>query len=288
MEAASQAFGSTSTQTHPPQSQPSFPAQAVQQYHQHSVSPAPLQHQTSQPSASYTPQPQHNTFVPPPQPARVDHYPTPQTRYPPQPTSNRTTILPGIDVNGPKPYEVYSLSDTANASIPDDIRSQFHHDEKGRVLFFTSPPLDVLAPVKQGEAIGHSVRYLAEKLRRAEAIKEKRKREENTEMAEDARKKRTKQEEDSSLAAGIQALKDRAVNVLERQMTEATEQVWKELYGTKWIQGRELEIRKLEESQVKWRLNMDEVEEGKRKVRERETIFLKRGGVFLDDIDVRY
>ena len=182
---------------------------------------------------------------------------------------------------------MYSLSDTANASIPDDIRSQFHQDEKGRVLFFTTPPLDVLAPVKQGEALSHSVKYLAEKLRRAEAIKEKRKREETTGAAEESRRKRV-QQEDGILAGNIQALKDRAVNMLDTQLKVATENVWKELYGDKWEMGRELETAKLEERQAKWQSEVKEVEEGKRKVKERETITLKRGGVFLDDVDARY
>ena len=63
------------------------------------------------------------------------------------------------------------MADHANASIPLEIREQFQRDEKGRILFFTAPPLNVEQPLtKDGRALGHSARYLAAKAKK-EALK---------------------------------------------------------------------------------------------------------------------
>ncbi|OJD19868.1 hypothetical protein AJ78_00228 [Emergomyces pasteurianus Ep9510] len=91
--------------------------------------------------------------------------------------------------NAPRPVETFILSDNANAAIPEDIRRQFHCDEKGRVLFFTSPPLDVVPPVEQ-TGLGHSLRYLAAKEERAKLIQKKRAESEN--MRNETRAKRLK------------------------------------------------------------------------------------------------
>ncbi|KAI9788614.1 MAG: hypothetical protein M1816_006760 [Peltula sp. TS41687] len=71
----------------------------------------------------------------------------------------------------PKPVEVYHLLDHAQAGIPAEVTAQFHHDDQGHILFFTAPPVETLPPYKQGQALGHSVHYLAEKARRAEKRK---------------------------------------------------------------------------------------------------------------------
>lgn len=67
---------------------------------------------------------------------------------------------------------MFHLSDTANAAIPASIRAQFHQDDQGRVLFFSTPPLDIVSG--KGANLGHSLKYLAareerEKARRAAA-----------------------------------------------------------------------------------------------------------------------
>ena len=180
------------------------------------------------------------------------------------------------------------LSDSANASIPNDIREQLHRDENGRVLFFTSPPLDVLAPAKPGAAIGHSVQFMADKLRRAEMLKEKRKREEVTRLMVDAENKRTKVEEGATMAKDVQNLMDRSLMLLTTQMADATTQLYKDMYGDRWEEGRDFELKKLEKLQADQKRKNKELEEFERKVKERETISLKRGGVFLDDVDPRY
>ncbi|SZF00712.1 unnamed protein product [Blumeria hordei] len=71
--------------------------------------------------------------------------------------------------------EVYTLPDTANSSIPADIRDQFHKDDSGRVIFFTTPPIDVNPIVEETQVLCHSLKYLADKARRRDEDNKKRK-----------------------------------------------------------------------------------------------------------------
>ncbi|KAI5289065.1 hypothetical protein KEM52_000914, partial [Ascosphaera acerosa] len=83
------------------------------------------------------------------------------------------TPLPPVPYNphAPRPVEAYTLPDDLNASIAADLRAQFQCDEQGRVLFFSTPPLDVVGPsaaspgltVEGGRAhrLEHSAAYLA-------------------------------------------------------------------------------------------------------------------------------
>ncbi|KAI1007060.1 hypothetical protein K3495_g1161 [Podosphaera aphanis] len=77
--------------------------------------------------------------------------------------------------NPPRPIEVYTLPESANSSIPSDIRAQFHRDELGRVLFFTTPPVDINPVPEETRILGHSLRYLADKARCKEMDIRKRK-----------------------------------------------------------------------------------------------------------------
>ena len=72
----------------------------------------------------------------------------------------------GYNTGNLRGVETYVLSDTANAAIPSDIRQQFQTDEQGRVLFWTTPPIDRLPRVQPetGTPLMHSAAYLAKKL----------------------------------------------------------------------------------------------------------------------------
>ena len=78
-----------------------------------------------------------------------------------QPIANGTTAT--NIYNPPRPPEVYTLPNSVNDTLYEDIRQTFQHDSAGRVLFFAGPPLN--RPVKrvspQDEGVGHSVKYLA-------------------------------------------------------------------------------------------------------------------------------
>lgn len=65
--------------------------------------------------------------------------------------------------NPPRPPEVYTLPDSVNGVLPTEVRQGYQHDNTGRILFFTSPPLERpcngLSPTTAG--IGHSIKYFA-------------------------------------------------------------------------------------------------------------------------------
>ena len=73
------------------------------------------------------------------------------------------------------------MSDAANASIPLGIRQQFPCDDHGRVLWFTTPPLNdtpgPLEPVsaKDGKSLSHTPEYIAAREKRRNLIEEREK-----------------------------------------------------------------------------------------------------------------
>lgn len=77
--------------------------------------------------------------------------------------------------NPPRSVEVYTLSDSANSLIPADIGAQFHQDEFGRIIFYTTPPIDVNPVSQEVQKLGHSLKYLADKVRCKEEDEKKRK-----------------------------------------------------------------------------------------------------------------
>lgn len=71
------------------------------------------------------------------------------------------------------------MSDAANASISLEIRQQFPCDDNGRVLWFTTPPLnnsvthlEIVSP-KNGKPLAHTQEYLAAKEKRKKLIEER-------------------------------------------------------------------------------------------------------------------
>ena len=260
----------------------------VPQYHQHSASPNPTQIQYAPPiSSAHTPT--NHTTHSSPHFSHQDHYSTPQNRYPhPQP-SHRSGNLASAILNPPRPVEVYHLGDSANAAIPEDIREQFHRDEQGHVLFFTTPPLDVLPPAKPGSAIGHTARYLAKKLRLQIARKEKRKAEGLLEIEEDSGNKKPRLgATDPSVLARAEQMRDRALNIWMARIQQGTVALYKDIYGDMWEQGMEYEHEKLVAEQQDRKLRNIEWQESKRRREEKEKVALNGTGLYLDDFDPRY
>ncbi|KAI9852545.1 MAG: hypothetical protein M1838_000413 [Thelocarpon superellum] len=257
-------MGGTASQTPAANSRPAPPPtpqiaydqhQAQQQYPQPAASPAPApppQPSYHAPAApSYAPQPGHGNFAPPPLPAHLSQqYATPHAPSYGYGSSGAGTPRGshGGAYNPPKAVEVYHLSDNANLSIPADIREQFHRDEHGRVLFFTSPPLDPsVASQPDAAPLGHSVRYLAEKERRRaqlvererESEKHKRALSQSSTQTHDAdthstgrKAKAAKTKDtptDAELDDQISTLSDRALKLLTAQMDKDTRAIWAEL-----------------------------------------------------------
>lgn len=228
-----------------------------------SASPAPMNHQnsygshgsTSHNNVSQTPhyQPQnsyqHNSSSTPiaqqPNPlANSNHYQSSYTApRPVAPVSNQHT--PHAVYHPPRPIEVYTLPEMAHSAIPADIRAQFHHDEYGRVIFYTTPPLDVNPIPQDKQILGHSLKYLADKARRKEEDDKKRKaRAADLETAAGDRLKRMKTSAEGK-ADWIVSQKLQALNKWSADMDHGTDEMYKKLHGENWKDARDIDLANL-------------------------------------------
>lgn len=260
---------------------------SLPQYHQHSASPAPIQHPhqyTQQSSSNYT-QPQHSASS-----SHLNHYSTTANRY--VPSVNQR--LPGTNINLPRPQEIYHLPENANLAIPETIRNQFQQDEHGHVLFWSAPPVETLPPVKPGSAIGHTARYLADKLRTKKALREKRKAdglpEEEVDQPSHAVKK-VNYGLDEVTQQQIEELKIKTIWKWNEQLKASTDNIYKTLYGQHWEEGKEYELEKLAEKQADHRKREAELEKARGQsisAWEKAHAAVTDTGVYKDDYDPRY
>ncbi|KAK4988650.1 hypothetical protein LTR66_007256 [Elasticomyces elasticus] len=261
-----------------------------QQYGTHSASPAaqptrPISAQTA-PFPPATPQ---NLYTAP----RAAAHPSTYQQHPTTPaatssfgSSNLPTMArpPQAPTNyrDPPPIEVWTLPDNANASIPYDVRQQFHRDELRRVLFFTTPPINIEPEKKEGAALGHSVRYLAAKARKQEMLTQKRKQIDLEAEEQERQAKKAKMETQEKMAAEVETLRARAMNILEEQLVHAAASGFKGVYGDDWRQGLEKDFTALSEKQKAEAEKKLSVEENaKMRVERERTVFQSYS--FLDD-----
>jgi chromatin structure-remodeling complex subunit RSC1/2 len=206
-------------------------AQHPVQYNQHSATPTPTYQQSFQSQGGAGGYGSHATPGFTPGQHGLQQYSASAGSY--QHHSYLRPGAPGYSYNPPKPAEVYHLSDALNLAIPADIREQFQTDDQGRVLFFTTPPLDPLNIVKPGQILGHSEKYEEAKQKRLEAIAAKRKLERETGVdAESLAKKRKTEEE--ALAAEVNRLTTKGLALLGKQIANGTESAFEQLYGKGW------------------------------------------------------
>lgn len=205
-----------------------------------SQSPAPHLHQQAPQAPSYQPITPHVPFTP--QPAAPMQYQTPR----PAPGYQQPYAQPPPGYKAPPPVEVYTLNDHANASIPQDIRAQFQTDEKGRVLFFTAPPLHVSQPLtKEGRALGHSAAYLAARARREKAKAEKRSAGAAGAADREQAAKRARLDEQQKLDEAVEQLRAKAVLALEDQLAAATRQQLEALFEARVEEGTQQVVEEL-------------------------------------------
>ncbi len=208
---------------------PTYASTQATHYHtHHSQSPAPLVHQQMPQAASYQPITPHVPFTPQPAaPMQSFQTPRPTPGYP-QPYIQQ----PPAGYKAPQPVEVYVLNDHANASIPQDIRDQFQRDERGRVLFFTAPPLNVDPPLsKEGRALGHSARYLAAKAKK-EAMRAAKRKGEEADIAErEHATKQAKLAEEKRFQQLVSDLREKTLHALEDQLAATTKADLDGLFG---------------------------------------------------------
>ena len=158
--------------------------------------------------------------------------PTPSTRPPQaqQAGANRNLAPAASQGSGvqnyqaPQAVEVYHLQDAVNNGIPPDIRSQFQCDDFGRLLFFTTPPVDVRAREAQGAGLAHSARYIAIMQRRAEERGRKRKLAEEARQQEEGRRVEKAKRPESEFAAKAKEITEKAEAMLRDQLRQGAGQ----------------------------------------------------------------
>jgi chromatin structure-remodeling complex subunit RSC1/2 len=213
-------------------------------YHSHSQSPAPHMHHHQGPQApAYQPITPHVPFTP--QPAMQFQNPRPAPGYQ-QPYVQQ----PPAGYKAPQPVEVFVLNDHANASIPQDIRKQFQRDAKGRVLFFTAPPLNVAQPInKEGRALGHSARYLAAKARKDVMRAAKRKADEADAPEREEAAKKAKVDDEAKFKEAVAQLGVKTLKSLEDQLAATTKIELEGLFNGQTKDGLARILDQLDEAQ---------------------------------------
>lgn len=177
-------------------------------------------------------------------------------RMPVSGASAATAAAAAYNPNAPRSIEVFHLSDTANATIPADIREQFHCDDKGRVLFFSAPPRDTTT-WPSSKKLGHSLKYLAAKEERRNKIERKRSRQDddddnnNTDDNSNTKQARvTPDKEDpdtTALAERVENLTTRAVEMMADNIVTGTDQIYEALYGEQASAKRDADARARQE-----------------------------------------
>jgi chromatin structure-remodeling complex subunit RSC1/2 len=142
------------------------------------------------------------------------------------------------------------LNDHANASIPQEIREQFQRDEKGRVLFFTAPPLNVDQPLsKEGRAVGHSARYLAARAKKEAMKAAKRKAGEAGAAEREEAAKKAKLDDEAKFKQAVSQLGTKALKALEDQLAMATKAELEALFNGRTKEGLASVLDQLTEAQ---------------------------------------
>ncbi|KAL2009247.1 hypothetical protein VTN00DRAFT_7441 [Thermoascus crustaceus] len=254
-------------------------------YHQPQAPPTPV-YQPAFPNraGSYAPQTPHPSVyqaqpIPP-------QYATPQHAYPSY-QANRLHVPPPAvyNPNAPRPIEVFHLSDAANAAIPADIREQFQRDEQGHVLFFSTPPLDVVPPVQR--ELGHSLKYLAAKEERRKLVEEKKRKDAHEREEREEAVKRRRADENKALAEKVEVLTEKAIDVFANQISSGTDELYKMLYGDRAEEAKLADIKERERKTLADRLSQKQTAQIQAQSKTPSFISLKGGAMYLDDIDPR-
>ncbi|EED14141.1 RSC complex subunit (RSC1), putative [Talaromyces stipitatus ATCC 10500] len=276
-----------------------MPNVPVQPYQAQVPSPAPYYQPLQARAASYaTPSAHPSTYQPTPVQQPVAAQPSPQAytqaspytanRYPAPTAAAPAPAAPVYNPNAPRPVEVFHLSDTANAAIPTEVRSQFHCDDHGRVLFFSTPPMDIVASTSTKKPLGHSLKYLAAKA----AKEEKRKRRLEEEQQQQPVTKQARitlvPEKETLDPSRLKNLISKTVSLLTQNITTGTEELYNSLYGNKKSEYQAADQRQLDHrvktytlmKQAATQLRTQTVNE----LAPKETDF-RRGGVYLEDIN---
>lgn len=169
----------------------------------------------------------------------------------PAPTPVQATQYNQQQSNGmSRGTEAYVLSDSANASIPKEIRDQFPTDDQGRLLFFTQPPLDTRhivtgsAQTEKAQPLQHSEQYMKTLAIRKRKLAEQRTEGMDVDSGDDtasAKSKQVKMDDDDAKATLSQNLdipqeqiKQRATALLAAQAKNAIYHDYETNYDGEW------------------------------------------------------
>ncbi|KAL3436043.1 hypothetical protein BDV09DRAFT_166184 [Aspergillus tetrazonus] len=185
--------------------------------------------------------------------------------------------------NAPRPVEVFHLSDTANAAIPADIREQFHCDDQGHVLFFSCAPLDIGSAVQQ--KLGHSLKYLAAKEERRKLVEAKKRKESSEREERERANKRQCADKQTALAAQVEAVAEKAVEIMTNEIVKGTDKIYEALYQDQAETAREADTKAREERILKARAIQAKTAQIQGKSTKPTFVSLKGSGMYLDEID---
>ena len=192
------------------------------------------------------------------------------------------------------------MSESANAMIPLEIRNQFPQDDDGRVLFFTTPPIDTRhvldgrSRAEKGIPLRHSEAFLAARKARAQQIKERRA--QRDAESGSGRHKSRPEVEDSSWMLQKSHLKREALLSVARQLDQRTDEFYRRQYGSSWREYKGADS-------AKHRIMAEEQENHvKSKAEQMKRMYITPGSVpifsgsimpgnellFKDDFDARY
>lgn len=185
--------------------------------------------------------------------------------------------------NAPRPIEVFHLSDTANAAIPEDVRQQFHCDDQGRVLFFSCPPVDISSTVYQ--KLGHSLKYLAAKEERQRLVEAKKRKESSEQQERDHAIKRQRADEETAVAVKTEAAAEKAVKSMAKEIMNGTDQIYKALYWDQAEAAREADTKAREQQVQADRVTRAKTARIQGNSTKATFVNLKGSGMYMDEID---
>lgn len=191
------------------------------------------------------------------------------------------------------------MSDAANATIPVEIRQQFPCDDHGRILWFTTPPLNtatdqtLILSHKDGKPLVHTPEYFAAKEKRKELIEE-RKRQAQARSAEDQSARAEEVGDDHHPSSKRRRITDAqaeniALQTLVNQMLDASREWYRSQYGDRAAEAEQFDNLRAAERRNEVKAKESYLEERRLLEEERrKNEKLMEGRVFQDDWDGRH
>ncbi|KAH3563097.1 hypothetical protein KXV84_000747 [Aspergillus fumigatus] len=185
--------------------------------------------------------------------------------------------------NAPRPIEVFRLSEAANAAIPEDIREQFHCDDSGHVLFFSAPPLDIVSSLQQ--KLGHSLKYLAAKAERRKLVEQRKRKDDLERVEREERVKRLRADEETSLAAHVEALTAKAIEIMTSHVMIGTEKIYDHLYSNQAETAKQADADARARRITADHISQEKTAQIQAYSNKATTVSLKGSAMYMDDID---